>query len=132
MTSKKSNQTEIEKPAKSLMKITKNNFIGAWRITKMSDFDNDYVNEEVRAFIKIEKSGIGEFHFGLVQGSMSGDFEKENEDVIYDFTWDGSDECHEASGDGWMKINEDGTAEGEIRFHMGDKSKFWAKRAKER
>jgi len=28
-----------------------------------------------------------------------------------------------------MKINLDGTAEGEIRFHMGDSSKFWAKRA---
>ena len=56
--------------------IGKKDFIGAWRITKMSDFDNDYVNEEVKAFIKVEKSGMGEFHFGLVQGSMSGDFKK--------------------------------------------------------
>ena len=34
--------------------IGKKDFIGTWRITKMSDLDNDYVNEEVKAFIKIE------------------------------------------------------------------------------
>ena len=99
-----------------------------WRITKMSEWDNDYVNEEVRAFIRIEKSGSGEFHFGLVQGSMCGDFEKSKEGMIFDFTFEGSDECDPANGDGWMKINDDGIAEGEIRFHAGDKSKFLAKR----
>ena len=110
--------------------IGKKDFIGRWNITKMSEWDNNYVNEEVQAFIKIEKSGIGEFHFGYVQGSMSGDFEKLEEDLIYDFTFEGNDECDPANGDGWMKILPDGTAEGEIRFHMGDTSKFWAKRAK--
>ena len=85
----------------------KRGFIGTWHITKMSEWDNDYVNEEVKAFIKIEKSG---------------------ENLVYDFTFDGSDECDPTNGDGWMKINLDGTAEGEIRFHMGDSSKFWAKR----
>lgn len=94
----------------------------------MSEWDDDYVNEEVKAFIKIEKSGMGEFHFGLVQGSMSGDFMKLEGNLIYDFTFEGSDECDQASGDGWMKINADRTAEGEIRFHLGDKSKFWAKK----
>lgn len=112
--------------------IGKRDFIGTWRITKMSEWDNDYVNEEVQAFIKIEKSEMGEFHFGLVQGSMSGDFKKNNEGMIYDFTFEGNDECDSANGDGWMKINTDGTAEGEIRFHAGDTSKFWAKRAKKK
>jgi len=108
--------------------IGKKDFIGIWRITKMSEWDNDYVNEEVKAFIRIEKSGMGEFHFGLVQGSMSGDFKKNIEGMIFDFTWEGSDECDSANGDGWMKINDDGKAEGEIRFHLGDTSKFWAKK----
>ena len=112
--------------------IGKKDFIGTWRITKMSEWDNDYVNEEVQAFIKIEKSRMGEFHFGLVQGSMSGDYEKCEGNLIYDFTFEGSDECDSATGDGWMKINADGTAEGEIRFHLGDKSTFWAKRTKKK
>ena len=110
--------------------IGKKDFIGIWRITKMSEWDNDYINEEVLAFIRIEKSKMGEFHFGLVQGSMSGDFKKWDGNLIYDFTFEGSDECNSANGDGWMKINPDGTAEGEIRFHAGDTSKFWAKKKK--
>ena len=110
--------------------IVKKDFVGKWHITKMSEWDNDYVNEEVQAFIAIEKSGSGEFHFGLVQGSMYGDFDKCDGHLIYDFTFDGSDECDPANGDGWMKVNPDGTAKGEIRFHMGDKSTFLAKRAK--
>ncbi|MEK6921717.1 MAG: hypothetical protein AABX82_07555 [Nanoarchaeota archaeon] len=110
--------------------IGKMDFIGTWRITKMSEWDNDYVNEEVKAFIKIDKSCQGEFHFGYVQCSTSGDFKKNGTDLVYDFTFEGSDECDPTNGDGWMKINQDGTAEGEIRFHMGDCSKFWTKRAK--
>ena len=56
--------------------IVKRDLIGKWSITKMSEWGDDYINGEVKAFIKIEKSGIGEFHFGYVQCSMSGDFKK--------------------------------------------------------
>jgi hypothetical protein len=109
------------------MKQGNNDFIGTWHIIKMSEWDNDYVNEEVKAYIKIEKTGMGEFHFGFVQCSMSGDF-KEKES-IYDFTFEGNAECDPTNGDGWIKIKQDGTAEGEIRSHMGDCSKFWAEKA---
>jgi len=90
--------------------VAKDNFIGKWHIIKVSEWDNDYVNEEVKAYIKIEKSGLGEFHFGYVQCSMSGDF-KGNE-LVYDFTFEGNDECAPTNGDGWMKIDPDGAAEG--------------------
>ena len=113
-----------------MKEIGKDYFIGKWNITQMSEWDNDYVNEEVRAFIKIDKSGTGEFHFGYVQCSTSGGFREIGQDLVYDFTFDGSDECDPTNGDGSMKVNPDGTAKGEIRFHMGDKSTFWAKRAK--
>ena len=106
--------------------IGKNDFIGIWHITKMSEWDKEYCNMEVQAYIKIEKNGMGEFQFGLVSGSMCGDFRKEQ--IIYDFTWDGNDECDTANGDGWMRITDDGAAEGEIRIHLGDSSKFWAKK----
>ncbi len=64
----------------------------------------------------------------IIPKAMYGDFEKWDGNLIYDFTFEGNDECDSANGDGWMKINEDRTAEGEIRFHAGDKSKFWAKK----
>ena len=95
----------------------------------MSEWDKKYCNMEVQAYIKIEKKGIGEFQFGLVFGSITGDFIIRNDEDVFDFTWEGCDKCDEASGDGWMKIKGDGTAEGEIRFHGGDKSMFWAKKA---
>ena len=108
--------------------MKQSNFSGTWRIVKMSNWDEEYCNMEVQAFINIKKSGAGEFQFGLVSGSMSGEFIQRDGDKIFDFTWEGSDECDESSGDGWMKIKKDGTAEGEIRFHEGDKSMFWAKK----
>jgi len=117
MKKRKATQAELERQ-----------LVGRWRIVKMSEWDEDYVNEEVRAFIEIEKSGSGEFQFGPVHGFVCGDFKKAGEGCVFDFTWNGNDECDAAFGDGWMKIKEDGTAEGEIRFHLGDKSTFWAKK----
>ena len=116
----------------SKMKQTemKSTSVGRWHITKMREWDKAYCNMEVRAYIQIGKNGIGEFQFGLVQGSTSGEFKKETGYILYDFTCDGSDENDSANGDGWMKILQDGTAQGEIRFHMSGKSAFWAKRAK--
>ena len=94
----------------------------------MSEWEEQYCNMEVQAHIKIGKGGVGEFQFGLVSGSICGEFITRNNRNIFDFTWEGCDECDEASGDGWMVKKEDCKAEGEIRFHAGDKSVFWAEK----
>lgn len=108
-----------------MKKTLKKPLVGKWRIVHMDDFTKKDIDEEVPAFIEVESGGTGESQFILVRGALCGDF-KNNE--VFDFTWDGSDECDEASGDGWMKIRPDGgtTAEGEIRFHCGDTHKFRA------
>ena len=106
-----------------------NKFIGAWRIVRMSEWDKEYCDMKVRAFIQIDAKGMGEFQFGLVSGSVCGDFIGRDGEDIFDFTWEGSDE---ASGDGWMKIKHDGTAEGKLRIHAGDSSRFWAKKTNQR
>lgn len=108
--------------------IKKGDFVGKWRITKMSEWDNKYMDMEVKAYINIEKDGSGDFHFGLVSASINGDFLKERQ--LFDFTFEGTDEMDPISGDGWMKISYNTATEGEIRFHAGDKSKFWAKKMK--
>ncbi len=82
---------------------SKNNFIGKWRITSMSSWDKEYFDEEVPAYIKIEKNLMGDFHFGYVQGQMDGRITKHQ------------DENH---------------TEGEIKFHFGDDSTFQLKRMK--
>jgi hypothetical protein len=108
--------------------MKQSNFTGNWNIVKMSDWDEEYCNMEVQAYIKIGNKGAGEFQFGLVSGLINGDIITKNGEDLFDFTWEGCDECDKASGDGWMKIKEDETGEGEIRFHGGDKSTFWAKK----
>lgn len=119
-----------EKQGSKQARTGKKDFVGLWHIVKMSTWDKDYFNMEVRAYIKVEKSRSGEFQFGLVTGSIDGEFKKTAEGLVFDFTWAGSDECDEESGDGWMRISKDGTAEGELRIHNGDNSLFWAKKKK--
>ena len=41
-----------------------------------------------------------------------------------EFSWEGNDECHPASGRGWAVLEEDGSLRGRIFFHLGDDSGF--------
>ena len=106
----------------------KNDFIGKWRITEMSAWDKKYFDEEVLAYIKIENSLMGDFHFGYVQGQMDGRITKRQDGNYYEFTFDGNDECDPAFGNDWIKLKEGNHAEGEIKFHLGDNSTFQLKR----
>lgn len=104
-------------------------FTGRWQIVKMSEWDEEYCNMEVKAFIEIGLHWDGNFQFGLVSGSIDGGIVKRDRIDVFDFTFEGNDECEPVSGDGWMKIFDDGKAEGEFRFHQRDDSKFWAEKA---
>ena len=48
--------------------MRKNPFIGTWRIVHMEEWDNDYLDLVVPAFIKVEKDNSGSFQFGILQG----------------------------------------------------------------
>jgi hypothetical protein len=104
----------------------KEQLIGKWRIFHMDDFDKEDINMEVPAYIKIENGSSGDFQFILVCGNMCGDFKMVEKGAIFDFTWDGTDENDEASGDGWLKSEDGKTGTGQIRFHNGDTHNFLA------
>jgi hypothetical protein len=104
-------------------------FTGTWHIYEMETWDEDYFNMEVQAYITIDKNNGGEFQFGLVTGSIDGEITKTASSEILEFTWDGSDECDEVSGSGWIKLKDKTTIEGKINFHHGDSSLFSAKRS---
>lgn len=106
-----------------------NEFSGTWHIHEMSEWDKDYFNMEVQAFVKIEKSGSGEFQFGLVSGAMDGRIANHPDGKRFEFTWVGNDECDDASGSGWFRMSGADEIEGEIKIHNGDTSGFKAKRA---
>jgi hypothetical protein len=48
-------------------------FEGIWHITEMENWDEDYFNMEVQAYIEIDNRGAGDFQFGLVTGAIDGE-----------------------------------------------------------
>lgn len=102
---------------------------GTWHIYEMENWDEDYFNMEVQAYIEINERGAGDFQFGLVTGQIDGEIVKDQSGEKLEFTWEGGDENDEASGSGWLRLKDKNTLEGKIKFHGGDSSLFSAKRA---
>jgi hypothetical protein len=101
---------------------------GAWYILEMEQWDEDYFNMEVQAYIRIGSNGIGDFQFGLVSGGLDGEIIKSGNLERFEFTWDGQDENDPAFGSGWLKLSGKDKAKGRIKFHLGDSSGFLAVR----
>ena len=103
-------------------------FSGIWHIYEMENWDEDYFNMDVQAYIEINERGTGDFQFGLVTGQIDGEIVKDKSGEKLEFTWEGGDENDEASGSGWVRLKDVNTLEGKIKFHEGDSSLFSAKR----
>jgi hypothetical protein len=102
-------------------------FEGIWHITKMENWDEDYFNMEVQAYLEIDERGSGDFQFGLVTGAIDGELTTDKLGEKLEFTWEGGDD--RASGSGWLRLKDDNTLEGMIKIHGGDSSLFLAERA---
>jgi hypothetical protein len=107
-----------------------NSFAGRWRITSMSAWDEEYLHEEVQAFIEFDERGSGEFHFGYVHGYMDCRLTIRDSEPAIEWTWDGNDEMDPAQGRGWAKLQTPDELHGMIFFHQGDESEFVAKKSK--
>ena len=101
-----------------------------WQITSMSEWDEEYLNEEVQAFVEFGPGQQGEFHFGYVHGVIDyRDVVRDGKPAI-EFSWDGHDEMDPAQGRGWATLEGDRLT-GMIFFHQGDASEFEADREAE-
>ena len=105
-------------------------FKGKWHIQEMSEWDAEYLNEEVQAFIEVKAGGQSKFQFGYFVGFMDGKIVDHPNGKRFEFTWDGSDENDPVNGFGWFQKKSIDQIEGEIRFHNGDDSTFVAVMAK--
>jgi hypothetical protein len=99
--------------------------VGRWRIVDADLWDRDYLDLVEPAYISFGEDGRGEFAFGAVNGGM----ELEYSQRIIVFTWDGFDEMDEVNGTGSAELDDDGTLEIEIPFHLGDDATLKARRA---
>jgi hypothetical protein len=102
---------------------------GRWHITEMEMWEDDYLNMEVQAYIRIRRDGGGDFQFGLVSGQIDGEVVKTSDGDRFEFTWEGNDECDPASGSGWLEMESRNKLEGKIKIHHGDSSTLAAERA---
>jgi hypothetical protein len=95
----------------------------------MEAWDQKYVNMEVPGHFTFKKGGVGNFHFGLVEGEIDWRIERHNVIERIDFTWEGQNEMNSLSGRGWAVI-ENGELRGRIFFHLGDDSMFRAMKSR--
>ena len=106
-------------------------FTGLWHIVSMDQWDEDYFNEEVQAFIEFDANGTGNFQFGYVSGYMDWRATTRDGEPCVEWSWEGSDGADGTplTGRGWGKLKDD-ELHGIIFIHLGDESGFEAKRAR--
>jgi len=97
--------------------------LGRWRIVQMPDYTDDYPDMMEPAYILFGQEH-GAFAFGCVTGHIFG---RGDADAVT-FSWEGNDEMDQAAGDGWAKLQPDGSIKGQICFHNGDDANFVAQR----
>jgi hypothetical protein len=110
---------------------SKSTFTGSWHIVSMSGWDEDYVNEEVQAYIEFKRTGGGDFHFGFVQGDIDYRTTIRDGNPSVEFSWDGVDDADFTpfSGRGWAILERD-KLYGMFFIHQGDESEFVGTRAR--
>jgi hypothetical protein len=98
--------------------------LGRWRIVGSDTWDRDYLDLVEPASMTIGQAGRGELAFGVVNASLDLEY---SQTMVF-FTFEGSDEGDEVSGSGSAELQDDGTLEIEIAFHLGDEAVLKAER----
>jgi hypothetical protein len=108
-------------------------FIGSWRIVSMSEWEDEYLHEEVTAFIEFDDRGSGEFQFGYVRGYMDWRSATRGGEAAAEWSWEGGDgaDCTPLTGRGWAILKGD-ELNGMIFIHQGDDFEFVARRSRKR
>jgi hypothetical protein len=92
--------------------------VGRWRIVEADIWDRDYLDLVGPATMTIEADGHGELAYGAMQAGLDLEYSR----TVVFFTWNGSDEGDEVKGTGSAELNDDGTIEIEIAYHLGDEA----------
>lgn len=119
MSRKSSKRTEV-------LNRVKSSFIGRWRITEMEQWDQAFIDLVAPGHLTPSPGGRGLLCFGAVEATL--DWRADADGKRMDFSFEGFDEGDEISGRGWAHL--DGmTLTGRIFFHVGDESRFVARKS---
>ena len=97
-------------------------FVGKWRITWMSNWDQDYVDLVEPGYFEFTDDGLGEFVFGAVKGWV--DARVSTRVPYMEFSWQGECEGDYLCGRGKIEFTTPFKGEGEIFIYNGDESEF--------
>ena len=105
-------------------------FLGRWRISLMSQWEDEYLDEEVEAYIEFDDRGGGSFHFGYIRGVLDYREGRRDGQLAAEFSWEGGDGADGTplTGRGRAMLKDDGL-HGIFAIHQGDESDFEATRA---
>src|SRR5712691_6096700 len=108
-----------------------NPITGRWRIVSMSAWEDEYLDEDVQAFIEFEENGRGSFQFGYMQGLLDHRLINRGGEPAVEFSWEGGDAADGTPlmGRGWAVLKED-ELHGEFFIHEGEESEMVATRTK--
>ena len=107
----------------------KSKVVGRWRITSMTEWDQDFIDAEVPGYINFTKDFLGDFQFGYVRCGIDWRETERDGDPAVEFSFEGNDEMDPCSGRGWV-VAAGSEIEGMILFHLGDESGFTAEKQK--
>ena len=108
------------------MKI-KPEYIGVWRITGMSSWDQDFIDLVAPGHLTVKRTGTGTFAFGAMEAEIDCRIERHAGHERLAFSFAGWDEGDDVSGRGWA-VAEGNRMEGWFSFHLGDESTFKAEK----
>ncbi len=98
--------------------------IGRWRIIEADLWDRSYLDLDGPATITIGAGNHGEIAFGAMQATLDLGY---SPSMVF-FTWAGSDEMDEVTGDGHAELLDDGSIKITFAYHNGDEAILKAKR----
>ena len=82
---------------------------GRWRIVEMDVWDRESIDLVGPAFIEITPDGRGSFRFIAVEGFTDARGVAFDDRPAVEFSWDGNDEGDHVSGQGWARLEADGS-----------------------
>ena len=102
--------------------------IGSYRIVRLENWTQDFVDAGGPAFIRFDPVGSGEFHFGYAYGRMTVRFTERDGKPAAEWSWVGRDEMEPESGRGWAVLHGGQTLKGKVFFRGGDSAEFIAEK----
>jgi hypothetical protein len=98
--------------------------VGRWRIVEADIWDRNYLDLVGPATMTIGADGHGEIAYGAMQAGLDLEYSR----TVVFFTWAGFDEMDEVTGTGSAELNDNGTLEIEVTYHLGDEAILKAER----